>query len=168
MRNHARTSPRKVRCISMRSEWKKRLANEWRSCCQWSQEWLLCLTSALPWHLTALMSFPGIGTGAVEGLLNWGSGTLPSEALCASSQRWTLLPPLCGAAPQCPPVSRRHVAPWPCTAPGLALPVLQTTMTLPLGLSGWAEPGLCWWTKPSWGNEEKANKNKRGKKFFCV
>lgn len=96
----------------------------------------LGLKSALPCHLTALMRFLGIGTGAVEGLLNWGSETLPSETLCSGSQRWKKLPVLRGSALQRPLVSHKHAALSPCTAPGLALTVSQTNTTLPLGLPG--------------------------------
>lgn len=53
----------------------------------WLAALALCLRSARPWHLTALMRFLGIGTGAEEGLLNRGSETLPSEMLCCGSQR---------------------------------------------------------------------------------
>lgn len=183
MRRHAHTSPRKVRCISG-SGWKKRLANEWRSCCQWSREWLLCLTGALPWHLAALMSFPGIGTGSVEGLLNWGSGTLPSEAQCAASQRWTL--GLCGARV-------RHVCGWPVNAawgcPAACTSPPQTCHTLALHSPG---PGASrpadyhdpsswtfWvsWTRfvqmnktllGEWEKSKQKQKRERKKKFLCL
>lgn len=41
-----------------------------------------------------------------------------------------------GAALQHPLVSCKHVALSPCTAPGLALTVSPTNVTLPLGLPG--------------------------------
>ena len=47
----------------------------------------LGLKRTQPWHLTALMSFLGIAAGAVKGLLNWGSETLPCETMYSGSQQ---------------------------------------------------------------------------------
>ena len=120
----------------------------------------VCLKSALPRHLAALMSFLGIGTAAAEGLLNWGSETLPSETLRCGSRRWKLLPGAAWVLPAAsadPPHIPRTLA---LPAPGLALTISHPSLILPPGLPGWAVPGWCWWTTPSWGNEENTNKQK--------
>ena len=70
----------------------------------------LYLKHTLPWHPTALMSFLGIGSGAVEGLLNWSSETLPSEIMCSGAQQLELLPAPHGPAPQHALVIYKHVS----------------------------------------------------------
>lgn len=110
------------------------------------------------------MSFLGIGTGAAKALLSWGSETLPSAMTDSGSQRWELPPVPCGSALQHPMAVHQHDSLSPCTAPGLALTISQWPLFFEV--PGWAKPGLCWSTKPSWGNEEKTNKNERKKKFL--
>lgn len=140
MWDHAWASPRKAGDASRRSEWTGGWANEWRAAglrrSGRDAPLPVCLRSALPGHRTALTSFLGIGAGAAEGLLNWGSETLPSETLRPGSQRRTLLPRLRGSAPRRPLVSCEHAALLPRTAPGLALTISHTTPTLPPGLPG--------------------------------
>lgn len=94
------------------------------------------LKHTLPWHPTALMSFPGIGSGAVEGLLNWSSETLPSEMMCSGSRRCELLPAPRGPALQHAVVIRRPISLSPCTAPGLARTISQTKVTRLLDFLG--------------------------------
>lgn len=118
----------------------------------------LCLKHTQPWHLTAVMSFLGLGTRAVKGLLNWGSETLPSETMYSGSRQWKLLPMPCGSVPRHPVVIHKHAPLLPC--PSLARTISQTNRTLSLGLPEWAELRLCRGTKPSRGNEEKTNKSK--------
>lgn len=76
-----------------------------------------CLKCTLPWQLTALTSFLGIGPGAAEGLLNRGSETLLT-AMSSSAPQWRnlgLVP--CGSAPQRPLVIRKHGSLLPCSIP---------------------------------------------------
>ena len=78
------------------------------------------------------MSFLGIAAGAVKGLLNWGSETLPCETMYSGSQQWKLLPGPCGSAPRCPVVIHKHAPLLPCTA--LARPAPSPRRTWPFSL----------------------------------
>ena len=95
----------------------------------------LRLKRTQPWHLTALMSFLGIGAGAVKGLLNWGSETLPCETMYSGSQQWKLLPGPCGSAPRRPVVIHKHAPLLPCAAPAWPPPAPRWTWPFSLDLS---------------------------------
>lgn len=87
----------------------------------------LCLKHTQPWHLTAVMSFLGLGTRAVKGLLNWGSETLPSETMYSGSRQWKLLPMPCGSVPRHPVVIHKHAPLLPCPAPAWPAPSPRRT-----------------------------------------
>lgn len=80
--------------------------------------------------------FPGDWNQSFGGLVNWSSETLPSSTLCSGSQRSKLQPGLRGSALRRSLVSHKHAALSPCTAPGPALTISHTNLTLPLGLPG--------------------------------
>lgn len=91
-----------------------------------------CLKCTLPWQLTALTSFLGIGPGAAEGLLKQGSETLLPAMSSSAPQWWTLLLVPCGSGPQRPLVIGKHGSLLPYSAPSLTLtgsPVSHVTLS---------------------------------------
>lgn len=122
-----------------------------------------CLKCTLPWQLTALTSFLGIGPGAAEGLLNRGSETLPTAMSSSAPQWWNPLLVPCGSAPQRPLVSGKHDSLLPCSAPSLALTSSHTARDpFSLDLPSRLNPvfGADEHNHPA-GMEWKTNKNKR-------
>lgn len=126
-----------------------------------------CLKCILPWQLTALTSFLGIGPRAAEGLLNRGSETLLTAMSSSASQWRNLLLVPCGSAPQRPLVIRKHSSFLPCNIPpSLALTITcdPFSLDLPSGLNL-----VCYTDEHNHpvGMKWKTNKNKReGKKIL--
>lgn len=115
------------------------------------------------------MSFLGLGTRAVKGLLNWGSETLPSEMMYSGSQQWKLLPMPCGSVPRHPVVIHKHAPLLPCPALPQPGPHHLPDEQDPFSRTSWAS-----WTTfvlmnktipGEWGkNKRKQKQNKKEKK----
>lgn len=129
-----------------------------------------CLKCTLPWQLTALTSFLGIGPGAAEGLLNRGSETLLTAMSSSAPQRRNLLLVPCGSAPQRPLVIRKHGSLLPCSIPSAWPSPSHVTLSPWTCLVGrtWCATLMHTTVLRGWSGKTNKNKREGGKKNSCL